>query len=106
MIRTMGVLRRFAIERDILIRADTGRWMITETERVFQQIRDAGKKINPDFAFAVEEPCEYLFHTGISTWAGPMLFSLRASIPQLIVSLFRCFCTSTMSTCSRMVAAT
>ena len=36
-----------------------GRWMVEDTERVFSQIRSAGKQINPNFAFAVEEPCEY-----------------------------------------------
>jgi hypothetical protein len=36
-----------------------GRWMVEETERVFQRIQSESKRLNPNFVFAVEEPCEY-----------------------------------------------
>lgn len=36
-----------------------GPWMVRETEQIFQQIRTESKRLNPDFALAVEEPCEY-----------------------------------------------
>ncbi len=36
-----------------------GRWMVDETERLFGEIRAECKRINPEFALGVEEPCEY-----------------------------------------------
>jgi hypothetical protein len=36
-----------------------GRWMVDETEKIFQKVRAEGKRLNPEFAFTVEEPCEY-----------------------------------------------
>ena len=36
-----------------------GRWMVDETESLFAEIRAQGKRINPEFALGVEEPCEY-----------------------------------------------
>lgn len=36
-----------------------GRWMVEDTEKIFREVRAEGKKLNPQFAFTVEEPCEY-----------------------------------------------
>jgi hypothetical protein len=36
-----------------------GRWMVDETERMFADIRTECTRVNPQFALAVEEPCEY-----------------------------------------------
>jgi len=36
-----------------------GRWMVDETEKVFHDVRTECRRINPEFALGVEEPCEY-----------------------------------------------
>ena len=36
-----------------------GRWMVQGTESLFTEVRAKGKRINPEFALSVEEPCEY-----------------------------------------------
>jgi Domain of unknown function (DUF6259) len=36
-----------------------GRWMVDETEKLFRDVRAQCQRINPEFALAVEEPCEY-----------------------------------------------
>jgi hypothetical protein len=39
--------------------AGYGRWMVDETEKLFGDIRTACKRINPEFALGVGQPCEY-----------------------------------------------
>lgn len=39
--------------------AGYGRWMVKDTEVLFDAIRSQGKRIDPNFSFSVEEPCEY-----------------------------------------------
>ena len=36
-----------------------GRWMVDETEKLFADVRTQCRRLNPDFALGVEEPCEY-----------------------------------------------
>jgi hypothetical protein len=36
-----------------------GRWMVERVEELFRTIRTEGRKIDPEFALSVEEPCEY-----------------------------------------------
>ena len=69
-----------------------GRWMVDETERIFQQIRTQGKRMNPDFAFTVEEPCEYFMPYWDMYMGRPYAFfgtgldptSFRSSVPLFI----------------------
>ena len=59
-----------------------GRWMVDETEKVFQDVREQCRRINPEFALGVEEPCEY-FIPGLGPLHGPPVQLLRHGIGSL-----------------------